>query len=135
MRLRQAIVDLGAEAFLLDRYKVLKRQDLNVKTSVIAPQVRGQRNKSLPWFWTMDVRRDANVGEWMEDCKCFSVHTHLRNVIFAVYRVHWLRAKAQKMRWIEELQCLQVEMESAIRFLRHQEQIWQVKQNLIESQS
>ena len=31
-----------------------------------------------------------------------------------VYRVHWLRAKAQKTRWIEELQCLQVEMESAV---------------------
>jgi hypothetical protein len=27
------------------------------------------------------------------------------------------------MRWIEELQCLQVEMESAVRFFRHQEQV------------
>ncbi|KAI9431655.1 hypothetical protein H4582DRAFT_1822223 [Lactarius indigo] len=116
---RQAIVDLGAGSSLLDRYKVLRRQDLSVKTSVIAPHVRGQRNKSLPWFWTMDVRRDANVGEWMED----------------FYRVHWLRAKAQKMRWIEELQCLQVEMDSAIRFFRHQEKFWQTKQELIEPQS
>jgi hypothetical protein len=53
----------------------------------------------------------------------------------AVYRVHWLRAKAQKARWIEELQCLQVEMESAVRFLQHQEQFWQEKQEFIESQS
>ncbi|KAI9431647.1 hypothetical protein H4582DRAFT_1822196, partial [Lactarius indigo] len=116
---RQAIVDLGAGSSLLDRYKVLRRQDLSVKTSVIAPHVRGQRNKSLPWFWTMDVRRDADVGEWMED----------------FYRVHWLRAKAQKMRWIEELQCLQVEMDSAIRFFRHQEKFWQAKKELIEPQS
>ena len=69
MRARQAIVDLGAEPSLLDRYKVLTQQDLNIKTSIIAPHVRGQRNQSLPWFWTMDVRRDADVGEWMEDCK------------------------------------------------------------------
>ncbi|KAI9431800.1 hypothetical protein H4582DRAFT_2113351 [Lactarius indigo] len=96
---RQAIVDLGAGSSLLDRYKVLRRQDLSVKTSVIAPHVRGQRNKSLPWFWTMDVRRDADVGEWMED----------------FYRVHWLRAKAQKM--------------------RHQEKFWQAKKELIEPQS
>jgi hypothetical protein len=136
MRARQAIVDLGADAFLLDRYKVLSRKDLSVKTSVIAPHVRGQRNKSLPWFWTMDVRRDTDVRAWMEDCTCFSAHTRLKKVILhAVYRVHWLRAKAQKMRWIEELQCLQVEMESAVRFFRHQEQIWEVKQNLIEPQS
>ncbi|KAF8262212.1 hypothetical protein EI94DRAFT_1603313 [Lactarius quietus] len=111
MRARQAIVDLGATSSLLDRYKVLTRQHLSVSTSIISPQVCGQRNKSLPWFWTMDVRRDANVGEWMED----------------FYRVHWLRAKAQKMRWIEELQCLQVEMESAVRFFRHQAQFWQSK--------
>ncbi|KAF8266490.1 hypothetical protein EI94DRAFT_1701677 [Lactarius quietus] len=106
-----AIVDLGATSSLLDQYKVLTRQHLSVSTSIISPQVRGQRNKSLPWFWTMDVRRDADVGEWMED----------------VYQVHWLRAKAQKMRWIEELQCLQVEMESAVRFFRHQAQFWQSK--------
>jgi hypothetical protein len=74
-RARQAMVDLGAGSSLLDRYKVLRREDLSVKTSVIAPHVRGQRNKSLPWFWTMDVRRDADVGEWMEDCMCLSVFT------------------------------------------------------------
>jgi len=78
IRGRKAIVDLGAGTDLLDRYKVLRRQDLSVKTSVIAPHVRGQRNKSLPWFWTMDVRRDTDVGEWMEDCKS-SIISHTLN--------------------------------------------------------
>lgn len=68
MRARKAMEDLGASAFLLDRYKVLGPQDLSVKTSVIASDVRGLRNTSLPWFWTMDIRKDAHVGEWMEDC-------------------------------------------------------------------
>lgn len=36
------------------------------------------------------------------------------------------------MRWIEELQCLQVEMESAVRFFMHQEQFWKEKRKLIE---
>ena len=71
---RQSIVDLGAEASLLDRYKALARQDLRTNTAVIAPDVRGQRNKSLPWFWTMDVRRDADVGAWMNDCKRILFH-------------------------------------------------------------
>ena len=39
------------------------------------------------------------------------------------------------MRWIEELQCLQVEMESAVRFFRHQEKFWLAKLELIEPQS
>ena len=71
---RQAMVDLGAAMNILDWYKVLRCQDLSVKTTVLAPDVQGQRNKSLPWFWTMDVRQDADVGEWMEDCEYFPVH-------------------------------------------------------------
>jgi hypothetical protein len=46
--------------------------------------------------------------------------------------VHWLRAKAQKTWWVEELQCLQVEMESAVRYFRYQEQFWKEKHRLIE---
>ncbi|KAH9035447.1 hypothetical protein EDB83DRAFT_2228945 [Lactarius deliciosus] len=128
----QAMVDLGASSSLLDRYKVLRCQDLSVKTSVIAPHVHGQWNKLLPWFWTMDIWRDANVGEWMEDCTCLSVYMCQRHItLHTVYQVHWLWAKAQKMWWIEELQCLQVKMESAVRFFKHQEQSWQAEQELI----
>ena len=68
-RARKSMVDLDAEAPLLDRYKALERQDLRINTTVIAPDVRGQRNKSLPWFWSMDVQRDADVGPWMNDCR------------------------------------------------------------------
>ena len=135
-RARQSIVDLGAEASLLDRYKVLERQDLRTDTTVIAPNVRGQRNKSLPWFWSMDVCRDADVGAWMNDCRHILFHKRSDDAqklnLNAVYRVHWLRAKAQKTRWVEELQCLQVEMESAIRSFRHQEQFWKEKHERIE---
>ncbi|KAN0121377.1 hypothetical protein V8E52_003273 [Russula decolorans] len=98
-RAQQSMLDLGADASLLDRYKVLERQHLRTNTTVIAPNVRGQRNKSLPWFWSMDVRRDADVGAWMND----------------FYRVHWLRANAQKTR-----------------FFQHQEKFWKEKQGLIE---
>ena len=69
-RARQSMLDLDAEAPLLDRYKALERQDLRINTTIIAPNVRGQRNKSLLWFWSMDVRRDADVGAWMNDCRC-----------------------------------------------------------------
>ena len=57
----KSMLDLDAEASLLDWYKSLERQDLRIDTTVIAPNVRGQRNKSLLWFWSMDVQRDADV--------------------------------------------------------------------------
>src|SRR6266705_7132074 len=138
-RVRQSIVDLGAEASLLDQYKVLERHALRTDTTVIAPNVRGQRNKSLPWFWSMDVCRDADVGAWMNDCRHILFHERSDDAqkmdLNVVYRVHWLRAKAQKTWWIEELQCLQVEMESAVRYFRHQEQFWKEKHKLIEPQT
>ena len=87
------------------------------------------------WFWTTDVWQDSDVGEWMEDCTCFSVHLYLIYVTFnSVYQVHWLWAKAQKMRWVEELQCLQVEMESAVRFFKYQGQIWHAREEVIDFQ-
>lgn len=75
-RARKSMVDLGADASLLDRYKVLEHQDLRIDTTVIAPDMRGQRNKQLPWFWSMDIRRDTDVGAWVNDCRCTSVYAH-----------------------------------------------------------
>ena len=77
----KAMENLGANDILLDQYKVLMCQDLSIKTSAIAPHVRGQRNQSLPWFWTIDVRRDNNAGEWMKDCTCSSIYKVLICVI------------------------------------------------------
>jgi len=74
-RARQSMLDLGADASLFDWYKVLKQQDLRINTTVIAPHMHGQQNKSLPWFWSMDVRRDADVRAWMNDCMCILVHS------------------------------------------------------------
>ena len=75
----------------------------------------------------------------MNDYRCISDHVHSMDAqqinLIAVYRVHWLRAKAQKARWIEELQCLQVEMESAVRFFQHQERFWKDKQEPVDPQS
>jgi hypothetical protein len=77
----KAMVDLGVSTDLLDWYKVLKHQDLTIKTTIISSQIWEQQNKSLPWFWTMDVWWDTDVGEWMEDCTSpCSVHTHSINV-------------------------------------------------------
>jgi hypothetical protein len=78
----------------------------------------------------------SRLGNGWKIVRPFSVHTPIKKYNHvAVYRVHWLRAKAQKMRWIEEVQCLQVEMESAVRFFRHQEGVWHAKEGVINSHS
>jgi len=32
--------------------------------------------QSLPWFWSMDVQRDTDVKEWMNDCRFILVYMH-----------------------------------------------------------
>jgi hypothetical protein len=66
---RQAMIRLGADAQLLGRYQVLKRSELKVSTVIATPNGAGQRNSHLAWFWTMDVQRDTDNDDWMEECR------------------------------------------------------------------
>jgi len=86
-RTQQSLVDLGAEDSLLNQYKVLEWQDLRIDTTVIAPSVHGQWNKSLPWFWSIDVQRDANVGLWMNDCR----HIHFNCALIDAEKMQFTR--------------------------------------------
>ncbi|KIK71983.1 hypothetical protein PAXRUDRAFT_800527, partial [Paxillus rubicundulus Ve08.2h10] len=61
---------------------------------------RGHRDSTLAWFWTMDVQRDAELNDWMSE----------------FYRGHWLRAKALKDRWEEEVELLRAEGKWTINF-------------------
>ncbi|KAG2343157.1 hypothetical protein BDR05DRAFT_884626, partial [Suillus weaverae] len=75
----------------------------------------GQRNSTLPWFWSLDVQGDLVSNDWMNE----------------FYRVHWLRTKALQDRWAEELLLVGHEMRWTINFLVHKAQTWldQTNQN------
>ncbi|KAG1782823.1 hypothetical protein EV702DRAFT_950816, partial [Suillus placidus] len=66
----------------LQKYKPLLREQLKISTAVGDPNARGQRNEYLAWFGPMPS-----------------------------YRVHWLRAKALRDRWREELILVKLEMD------------------------
>src|SRR6201999_682048 len=42
----------------------------------------------------------------------------------AVKRIHWLRARAQKLRWQEELLLVTYEMQWVVRYFMHQSRMW-----------
>jgi hypothetical protein len=82
----------------------LHTKDLNVETLVLGSEKAGQCNKQLSWIWSFGHTVNSK-GTWMDDCEwsfaclpcpCFHI-SHM-----AVERVHWLRAKAQFERWVEE---------------------------------
>lgn len=61
---RSALVELGADATILDHYKPLTRQDMRVSTAIMEPNAAGQRDASLPWFWTIRIpaTKDRNAS-------------------------------------------------------------------------
>jgi hypothetical protein len=66
---RRAMIRLNADEECLDRYQLLTRADLKVTTAISDPNARGQRHVHLSWFWTMDVQRDSQAEDWMEECE------------------------------------------------------------------
>lgn len=66
---QKAIHTLTNDTSILERYQVLERDHLKITTVVVDPSQTGQRNTSLPWFWTMDAARTAADNGWMGECE------------------------------------------------------------------
>ncbi|KIK75636.1 hypothetical protein PAXRUDRAFT_172166 [Paxillus rubicundulus Ve08.2h10] len=82
------MISLRADEDTLVQYWALEKDHLKVSTAVLDPNARGHQDSTLAWLWTMDVQRDAEL------IGCPNIF----------YRGHWLRAKALKDRWEEEVE-------------------------------
>lgn len=70
---RMSLLRLDVTKEEMDRFRPLKREDLNVNTARIEGGIRGQRDKHLAWFWTIDVASDVEAVDGMTECECVSV--------------------------------------------------------------
>ncbi|KAG1880692.1 hypothetical protein C8R48DRAFT_668103 [Suillus tomentosus] len=71
----------------LEKYRELEKKDLKTSVAVVDPNAWGQRNSTLPWFWSFEVQADSTSSDWMTK----------------FYRVHWLHTKSLHNWWAEEL--------------------------------
>ena len=69
LRARSALFRLNPSVAERERYQPLAKGDINVDTARIEPGLRGQRNKHLAWFWTMDISDDVEQQEGMTECE------------------------------------------------------------------
>ncbi|KAG1863871.1 hypothetical protein F4604DRAFT_1928984 [Suillus subluteus] len=83
-------LELGQDQ--LQKYKPLLHEQLKISTAVGDPNAQGQRNESLAWFWSVEVDLGGPDQSWNEE-------------------FHWLRAKALRDRWKEEMTLVQLEMD------------------------
>ncbi|KIK93873.1 hypothetical protein PAXRUDRAFT_144037, partial [Paxillus rubicundulus Ve08.2h10] len=96
----RALISLGADEDTLVWYQALKKDYLKVSTAVSDQNAQGHWDLTLAWFWTIDVQRDAELDDWMSE----------------FYRGQWLRVKALKDRWEEEVELLRAEGKRTINF-------------------
>ncbi|KAH8979996.1 hypothetical protein EDB86DRAFT_2835619 [Lactarius hatsudake] len=95
-----------ASVNLLDLPK-LHAEDLHVATLVLGSEPVGQRNRQKSWIWGFGHTVEDD-GTWMDDFE----------------RVHWLRAKAQFERWLEEQHSIHNEAEWVPAYFHAKAEIW-----------
>ncbi|KAG1738081.1 uncharacterized protein EDB91DRAFT_1249377 [Suillus paluster] len=74
---RAQLQNLGADQ-LLQKYRELEKSHLKATSAVADPNARGQRNSTLPWFWSLDVQGDSVSDDWMNECESFFPGLHCR---------------------------------------------------------
>lgn len=76
---RTQLSKLGADQ-LLEKYRELQKSDLKATSAVADPNARGQRNSTLPWFWSLDVQGDSVSNDWMNECELYSLGHRSRGI-------------------------------------------------------
>jgi hypothetical protein len=115
------------------------REECRVNTVVSDPNARGQSRTRLAWFWYATPYADEDIhaitpgeDEYMTECNIFQFKTwpNANNYIL-VYRLHWLRARAQANRWTEELNLTKHEMEWTVRFYMYMARKWKHRRDVL----
>ena len=125
---RKAMLLIGESGELTARFPELLKGECTVKTAVEGGNQRGQSSHRLPWFWSSD--RGGNLptpnSEHHDECESANI-PNSQYLSILVFRVHWLRARAQRSRWAEELVLVQHEMGWTIAYYMHMATIWKTR--------
>ena len=65
----RTLVALRANEETLEKYKILKKEDLKVDTAVVNPNERGQRNYQMSWIWGVSELDSTESPQWLDEGK------------------------------------------------------------------
>lgn len=71
-RCRGALVRLNADSTILDRFQVLRREDVNASTAILDPNLPGASSLRLSWIWQTSGYGKNQSPEQVRECKWFS---------------------------------------------------------------
>ena len=106
-------------------FQPLTKHDLKVSTEYILPEIRGARNTAQSWIWNSGATKDIQDNAWLEECTLLHIVLFAHsNVWKPDRRVVWLRGKARRDRWQEEVKLLSSELDWTQRYFDYQRQLW-----------
>ncbi|KAI5989846.1 hypothetical protein EDC04DRAFT_2588181, partial [Pisolithus marmoratus] len=111
-RARQAILQLDPDVNMAQKYQEIRPEDLAVSKEVTEENRFGQGTNKLAWFWMMDGEQsqlNAESGVLMEE----------------FYQINWLKARARRDRWKEEISLVRHEMLWTGLWFKHHKNIWE----------
>ncbi|KAI6018871.1 hypothetical protein EDC04DRAFT_2607677 [Pisolithus marmoratus] len=111
-RARQAILQLDPDVNIEERYQEIQPEDLAVSKEVTEENKFGQGTSKLAWFWMMDGdERQLNV--------------EAGGLMAEFYQINWLKARARRDRWKEEVLLVRHEMLWTSLWFKHHKNIWE----------
>ncbi|KAF8797508.1 hypothetical protein BYT27DRAFT_7125484, partial [Phlegmacium glaucopus] len=112
---RARLIKLGADAVTVSRFNILTADDVKASTAIVNPNEPGSTRLTLSWIW-----QTAGGHRWG------LASGRTPGADFIVRRVHWLRARAQVMRWQEQVTLTSYEMQWTVRYFQYQSCSWVV---------
>ena len=120
---------------LKNRYPPLRRQDCSINAAIADVNSPGQSQTRLSWFWgavngwegeEAAERNSICDNDRLMECELeFSFFLYYFSFLLSpVYRVNWMRARAQRNRWDEELMKTEKEMLWVTLYFMHHRDLW-----------
>ncbi|KAI6118065.1 hypothetical protein F5141DRAFT_1043887, partial [Pisolithus sp. B1] len=111
-RARQAILRLDPNVDMAEKYQEILPNDLAVSKEVTEENRFGQGTSKLAWFWMMEgelSQLSLQGGGLMEE----------------FYRINWLKARARRDRWKEEVSLVRHEMLWTCLWFEYHKDMWE----------
>ncbi|KAI5986547.1 hypothetical protein EDC04DRAFT_2615047 [Pisolithus marmoratus] len=111
-RARQAILRLDPDANMAEKYQEILPEDLAVSKEVTEENRFRQGTSKLAWFWVIDgekIQLNVEAGGLMEE----------------FYRINWLKARARRDRWKEEVSLVRHEMLWTGLWFEYHKKMWE----------
>lgn len=136
---RAALIRLDCCPDFLSTLHNITEQDMKMSGDLTEENRYGQRLDTMVWFWRLDngLSEVDQLSPRMKECELLllpSISSSCHD-LYKVYRISWLRAKAQYTRWKEEHLLVRHEMRWTVSWFEYHRNMWQRRYEEIDDEA